>query len=145
MSILGMKNKIVLACLLAASSVGFAASHTYTWQVQKVIDGDTVVVNAQFYPPELGNIHIRLKGVDTPEHGAKAKCDKERALADKAAEFTTKAVLNRYIEVSNVKVDKYGNRVVGNISVDGNQLASQLIAAGLAKPYNGGTKQSWCQ
>lgn len=139
-----VKASLILLCFLLIGTAS-AANHEYTWQVQKVVDGDTVVMNAQFYPPELGNIHVRVKGIDTPEHGAKAKCDKERELADKATAFTTAAVLNRYVTVTDVKTDKYGNRVVGNVTVDGKSLGPQLIAAGLAKPYNGGTKQSWCQ
>jgi endonuclease YncB( thermonuclease family) len=46
------------------------------------------------------------------------------------------------ILLKNVARDKYF-RVLADIWVDGISIQRELIAKGLAKPYDGGTKSSW--
>ena len=43
-------------------------------------------------PPELARLHVRLRGVDTPEKGRRAKCDAERRAGRAATAFTAAAV-----------------------------------------------------
>lgn len=116
----------------------------YTWKVTRVIDGDTVEVDAKFFPVELGAIEIRIRGVDTPEKGSLAKCASEAALAAKATDFAKSTLLGKTIIASSVGQDKYGGRVVAVVTVDGKVYGDMLISQGLAKPYFGKTKQSWC-
>lgn len=62
----------------------------YRWPIVKVIDGDTIKVDARAdFPPELARLHVRLRGVDTPEKGGRAKCEAERHAGRAAAAFTT--------------------------------------------------------
>lgn len=107
-------------------------------------DGDTCTFTLPAIPPPFGNkIPIRLAGVDTPElHG---KCDREKLLARKAQAFT-QGVLNeaKQVELVDMRRDKYF-RVLAGIRADGRDVARQLVEAGLAVPYDGGTKTAnWC-
>ena len=64
---------------LAADLPAHAAD--YAWPVTRVIDGDTVAMDASAdMPLELSDLKMQLRGVDTPEKGGRAKCDAERAV-----------------------------------------------------------------
>ena len=64
-----VRPMIVLAVLLA-SAVFPARAADYAWPIVRVIDGDTVAVDASVdLPPELADHKVRLRGVDTPEKG----------------------------------------------------------------------------
>lgn len=136
-----MVKRIVFLISIYLPNVSLA---DYSWNVTRVIDGDTFEVDAKFYPKELGNITIRVSGVDTPEKAPRAKCEIENALAQKATAFTKTLIEGRRVIISNVKQDKYGGRVVASVTLGKSNLANALIANGLARPYDGGTKQSWC-
>jgi len=43
----------------------------------------------------------------------------------------------------NLGRDKYF-RVLADVMIDGKNLTDLLIKKGLGKPYDGGTKSSWC-
>ena len=65
----------------------------YQWPIVKVIDGDTIKVDASGdFPPALATLNVRLRGVDTPEKGGRAKCDAERRAGRAATAFTAAAV-----------------------------------------------------
>ena len=136
--------RLALAALLAALATVAAAQQTTT--ILRVLDGDTYTIAAPWLPPELGQtISIRVLGIDTPEHGARAKCQDEAALADKATRFATdKLRAAASVAVQFHGWDKYGGRIDGDVMVDGVSIGTLLIAAGLARPYDGGTKSSWC-
>jgi endonuclease YncB( thermonuclease family) len=85
---------------------------------------------------------IRLAGIDTPE--IKGACAREKALAMRARTYVRERLLDaQHIEITPVARDKYF-RVLSIITVDGHDLADDLQAAGLARPYGGGTKSPWC-
>ena len=64
----------------------------YQWPIVKVIDGDTIKVDARGdFPPALATLNVRLRGVDTPEKGGRAKCDAERRAGRAATAFTAAA------------------------------------------------------
>ena len=140
-----MKKLLSFLCLL---SMMFAIpAQAYTWKLVKVIDGDTVKFEVGFLPKELGNnIAVRVLGVDTPEKAPRAKCEKEAELGKKATEFTKKVVTEaKVIDVQLKSWDKYGGRVLGNITLDGKDLTKLLIDAGLARAYFGEKKSDWCK
>jgi len=90
------------------------------YEITRVIDGDTVEIAVDFLPDPLPpKLSIRVMGIDTPEKAPRAQCDAEAALAKKASAFTKNAVANA--------------------------LAESLISAGLARPYKGEAKSSWCE
>lgn len=117
------------------------------YEITRVIDGDTVEIAVDFLPSPLPpKLSIRVMGIDTPEKAPRAQCDSEAALAKKASAFTKDAVANALeVDVVILKWDKYGGRVLGEVYLDHQSLAQSLISAGLARPYKGEAKQSWCE
>ncbi len=78
-----MKNFLAaLTFALALAAPAPAAAADYVWPVVRVIEGDTVEVDASAdLPPELSRLMVRLRGVDTPEKGHRARCLDERMAA----------------------------------------------------------------
>lgn len=119
---------------------------TYDAKLTRLIDGDTVAFAAPFLPAPLKpELSIRVYGVDTPEKGHRAQCDKERAAGDAASAFTKNAIKNSTKhQIVLYGWDKYGGRVLGDILLDGQSLRQMLIANGYAREYYGDKKESWC-
>ena len=118
----------------------------YHWPVVRVVDGDTVAVDASAdMPPELSDLKVRLRGVDTPEKGRRAKCESERKAGQAATAFTTTVLSNATtVAVRNPAWGKWGGRVIADLIVDGRSLTALLIAREHGRPYDGGKRQSWC-
>ncbi len=136
---------VLLAVPTAARAMDSRAER-YSWPVVGVKDGDTIAVEIPGLPPMLNPVAIRLRGIDTPESGGRAKCAAERDLAQRATRFTRLAVARgRRIEFATPDWDKYGGRIDAEIWIDGVSLADQLIAAGLARAYDGGKRDGWCR
>lgn len=112
-------------------------------EVTSVYDGDTFRVNIHAWPSVVGQrMPVRISGIDAPE--LRGKCDAEKQLARKAKQFTVEALRSaKVIELRDIDRGKYF-RIVADVYVDGENLAKQLIDSGLAVPYSGGTRQSWC-
>ena len=140
--------KKLLALLFIVPSLVFAAKPTVTYDIEvtRVLDGDTIEYKAPFLPAPLKPVlKIRVLGIDTPEKGHRAQCPEEAALALKASALTKQAVKEaKTIELQLQSWDKFGGRVLGYVLIDGKNLGDMLIAQGLARPYDGGTKSSWC-
>ncbi len=114
-------------------------------RVVRVTDGDTVQIAAETLPGYFVTTDIRIGGIDTPEKGGRAKCDGEAALATRASSATRALIEGQTVQLSNVEFEKYGGRMLGSIRTQGGVDAAQnLVAQGLARSYDGGTKQSWC-
>ena len=134
---------ITLAAALFAAGVQAA---DYSWPVVRIVDGDTVKVDASAdLPPELASLSVRLRGVDTPEKGRRAKCDAERQAGRAATAFTQAAVTGAgSVIVRDPAWGKWGGRVIADLILDGQPLSSTLIDAGLGRTYDGGRRGSWC-
>lgn len=108
----------------------------YAWPVTRVIDGDTVEVDASAdLPPELSRLKVRLDGVDTPEKGWRALCDRERAASRAATAYTKQQIDNakqnaKRIVVRNPKWGAYGGRVIADLVLDEKSLSDALIKGG---------------
>ena len=106
-------------------------------------DGDTCYVIAPTLPEPLQKMSVRILGIDTPE--MRAECAEEKKLALKGREFANRMFrAAEKIEFANLKWDKYGGRILADVYLDGKLYKDEIINAGLAKPYDGGTKESWC-
>lgn len=107
-------------------------------------DGDTIRFDIPGVHPLLGeNIPVRVRGVDAPEIRAHCPKEKERAMRAKAMvrERLSKAMR---ITLMDVGRDKYF-RIVARVVADGVDVGEMLIGAGVAVPYDGGTKaMGWC-
>ena len=136
-----------MRALAAIAFVVLAAPATAEqYKIQRVIDGDTVDISVPFLPHPLPpKLSIRVLGVDTPEKAPRAQCEAEAKKAAEASAFTKSAVaVAQVVEIEIKTWDKYGGRVLGDIFLDGHSLADMLIEEGLARPYKGEAKTSWC-
>ncbi len=108
----------------------------------RVIDGDTVEVRARIWLGQQVQVAVRLAGIDAPE--LRGKCPAERAQAEAAAAHL-QPLEGTAISLTNVMNDKFGGRVQANLHhVEMGALGASLLNAGLARPYDGGRRGSWC-
>lgn len=140
-----MIRALALALAVAAALTSPATAGIY------VTDGDTIVV---------GQERIRIVGIDAPET-RQARCDAElrRGLAAKARVVTLlrevcgplpQADAGRCLTIQRQPApDRYG-RTLARIGVGGRDLATVLIAEGLARPYlcpqgRCPARKPWCE
>jgi len=136
-----MKRLILFVIFFALATSAQAADLRVT--VLKVVDGDTIRVQLAGCDciPEILREHlVRLRGVDAPElHDPRPEL---RVLAGTATLWVaTRVHVGDQLVLVDVERDKYG-RLLASIVVDGQDLSQGLIAAGLAKKYDGG-RRSW--
>lgn len=104
-----------------------------------VYDGDTFRVHlACKYGVFCKTIPIRVRGVDCPE--IKGGSAETKALAKQAKAFTKNFLKSGKILLRNCGRDKYF-RLLCDVKVNGQNLGEELLKAGHAIPYDGGTKQ----
>jgi endonuclease YncB( thermonuclease family) len=111
-------------------------------EIVRVVDGDTIEARAQLWIGLSLVSRVRIRGIDTPEMRGSCLVEKTLAAAarDLLAELAGDAIL-----ISNIQNDKYGGRVIADAAaVDGTDLGGAMIARGLARPYDGGTRADWC-
>lgn len=140
---------VILTLAITGCTVSAQAPTKYSYQIVRVIDGDTVVVSVPFLPPELGNtLSLRVLGVDTPEKAPRARCTEEARKSVQAKQFTEQQIKSARPESITVvfkKWDKYGGRVLGDVYIGDVALSKLLIDNQHAVAYDGGTKVSWCK
>jgi len=123
----------VAACLMTSGGTSFAAalqssasttSHARAFRakVEAIVDGDTIHV----IDGSGRALSIRVEGIDCPESG--------QPFGGVARRFTRAAVFDRLVDVRVVDTDRHG-RLVARVLVDGQDLSTQLLRAGLAWHY----------
>lgn len=138
-----MRGYGILAVIVATFSSSVAAQeqapecglYTYRAEIVRVVDGDTVVANV-----DLGfNIwrhdeHLRLVGIDTPEHGKDG--------AKEATEALRQRVESRMLYICNVKAKRSDREATGSfhrylvtIYDNGENVNAWMIEEGHAVPY----------
>lgn len=145
--LIASSSVLALALLGASREQSFAeASRRYhvdgpvAAELVSVIDGDTVLVNARPWPQQTISVMVRLRGIDTPE--LKSRCPLERERARTARELLEQRLAAGDLALSDIDADKYFGRVVARLSFGETSDASDLLlAAGLARPYDGGRKE----
>ena len=109
-------------------------------ELASVYDGDTFRVHLSCkYGVFCKTIPIRVRGVDCPE--IKGGSPETKALAKQAKAFSKKFLTSGKILLRNCGRDKYF-RLLCDVKVNGKSLGEELIKAGHAVPYDGGTKDS---
>jgi endonuclease YncB( thermonuclease family) len=109
----------------------------------RAYDGDTPTVDAQPWPALRIRVGVRLPNVNAPE--IRGACASEKRLARKARDWVRQYLGNaETIALHDIKTGKYADRVVARVVVDGEDLGDLLLARGLARPYDGGSRESWC-
>lgn len=142
-----LRNLFHACCLLVSlSPLAHAEEPTYgsvrVGEVVSIYDGDTFTVNIPGWPGVIGErISVRVYGIDTPE--MRDDRPKVRELARAAKQKVVQRLREgKVIELRNLRRDKYF-RLLAEVWVDNRSLADELIKAGLAHPYDGGTKSAW--
>lgn len=136
-------KKYFIALLITLS--GAAMANNMNFPFVSVTDGDTIRSSIQIACP-LCNVYIRIRGIDTPESNYLAKCplEKERGIAAKKY-LQSLFVGKKEFMARNIEWDKYGGRILGDVEIDGLNVAQEMIKKGHAKPYTGrGRKPDWC-
>ncbi|MFT2112208.1 thermonuclease family protein [Marinomonas sp. 2405UD68-3] len=113
-------------------------------RVVSVYDADTFRVDIEGWPDIVGkNMPIRVKGVDAPE--IRGKCVSEKKDAKVARDFTRSLLESgARVELRNLKRGKYF-RFLADVYIDNVLLSERLISNGLARPYDGGRRDGWCE
>jgi len=127
-----LRAALPIVCLLLG-----AAARPDTGTIRYVTDGDT-------FRLESGE-RIRIAGIDAPEtHADQAKCDAELALGA-AASARARALLD-HRTVTFVRVGKSYNRTVARVTLDGRDLAAELVEMGVARWWpRYAPKPDWCR
>lgn len=111
--------------------------------VIKVYDGDTITIastlNGMRNSP-LYRFSVRLDGIDTPEIKG-GKNENEKTVAIMARDALRGKILNKHVELRNVKTEKYG-RLLAEVWYEGKNINKWMIQERYAILYDGGTKHS---
>ena len=112
-------NIVFFICITCSTAL-----HAQSWQgkVVGVTDGDTVVVfNGS------GTVKIRISEIDCPENG--------QPFSRAAKRFTSGFCFGKEVVVIPETIDKYGRTVAHIRTLEGSDLSTEIVAAGLAWHY----------
>lgn len=111
-------------------------------EVTDVIDGDTFEARVTVWLGHEVRTRVRLLGIDAAEMGS--TCDEERELAV-ASRNALMRLVGRSVQLSDVRFDKYGGRVLARARTrETADVSAQMLADGFAIAYDGGRRQAWC-
>lgn len=128
-------------------TINAAKTEVYEYKILRIIDGDTVEIEAPYLPSPLKpSLYLRIDGVDTPEKPPRARCPREDIISLMAKLYTEQEIANASdVRIVLKKWDKYGGRVLGDVLLNGIPLSQKLIDSGYAVEYHGGKKNNnWC-
>ncbi len=115
----------------------------YPAELLRVIPGDTFEARIRIWPGQDVTTQVRLRGIDAPE--MKARCEDERVKALDARNFLARLLNDGGLSVTQVGLDKYGGRIDADASTARmSNVGSAMLEAGLARPYDGGKRRTWC-
>lgn len=115
--------------------------------VTNVYDGDTftLVSKLPYEGSPLYKFKVRIAGIDCPE--IKGKTQQEKDAAQAAKKEVMELILYKEVELTNVGLEKYGRLLADVYIIINNNnkinIGQHLLNKGLAKVYNGGTKESF--
>jgi endonuclease YncB( thermonuclease family) len=160
------RNRPIALVAVGVAALAFVATFAFLWWEDRgranearahrssvgieIIDGDTVRHQGVVY---------RLVGFDTPERGARARCDYERRQAETATARLHQLVASEDVQLTRVPCAcrrgqegtqscNFG-RLCGSLTVGGRDVGPILIREGLAHPYFCGAtscpiRAPWC-
>lgn len=110
-----------------------------TAEVIRIIDGDTIEVDAHPWPGHAVRVSVRLRGIDTPER--RSRCTDQRAAALLARNELQRLVTGvPTVELINVSGGKYYGRVLADMTAGNRDVATAMLESGLARAYRGGKR-----
>ncbi|MFN6951563.1 MAG: thermonuclease family protein [Albidovulum sp.] len=135
------------ACRLSAQVVTDPYSEYYG-TVERVIDGDTLVVRVDLWPGLQATYSVRARGIDAPELRG-ANCPQEKLWAEEARARAEKLYgPGTSVRLEKVELDSFG-RVVADIrrwrSDRWLYFAAEMVDADMAQPWQEGWPDvDWC-
>jgi micrococcal nuclease len=133
-----------LSLLTAEADAAETLPGPYAGAVERVVDGDTIAVRVTVWLGQELAVLVRVRGIDAPE--LRGDCDGEKARAIEATAALERLIGGQPVILSKIEGDKYFGRVLSDVATaGGTDVAAALIAAGLARPYDGGARLSWCE
>ena len=140
--------RLMLGALLSFTLFGEAKSAEIlrgplAARIVRIIDGDTLIVKVRIWLDQEVETRVRLSGIDTPEiHG---RCPEEKRMAQRARAFVEQIAGSDEVFLHDVQYGKFARRVVARVSSARSlNFASTLVRSGLARPYDGKKRMSWC-
>jgi endonuclease YncB( thermonuclease family) len=112
-------------------------------EVLRVVDGDTLEVQAEIWLGQSLTVGVRIRGIDAPE--MKARCEREKTMAEAATARLAEVTATGTVRLTNIENDKYGGRVLADVLTDdGVALGTVMLKSGLVRAYDGGSRAPWC-
>ena len=119
-------------------------------QLTRVIDGDTFEARIRIWFGQEITTLVRIRGIDAPER--KSRCQQEADGARNASEMLAELLGSATIQLQDIALDKFGGRVLASVTIRDpaaadetpENVASLMLATGMARPYAGGRRQGWC-
>jgi micrococcal nuclease len=139
-----IKTRLLAVCFASVISTDALAREEIAGpvaaEILRVIDGDTLLVEAQPWPQQKMEVYVRIRGIDAPE--LKSKCEASRlAGVDARHALEALATQSNHIQLTRISGDKYFGRIVADVILsDGKNVADDLLVAGLVRIYDGGRK-----
>lgn len=109
-------------------------------KVIKVYDGDTITIASKLpYDSNIYRFSVRLSGIDCPEINGKGISDEEKEYALIVKNYLSNLILNKEVELKNIKNEKYG-RVLADVYLNKININQLLLTERYAVKYDGKTK-----
>ncbi len=112
--------------------------------VKYIVDGDTFSAGVRLEDGIEISVRVRIRNIDTPEiHG---QCVSEITSALYAKQRLEELIpVGTVVELTDIKDDKYLGRIDANVfDVSGRDVGDVLIKEKVARKYNGGKRDGWC-
>ena len=131
---------LILISLTSCDTIIQTENQNNLYEVVRVVDGDTVILNI-----DGQRTRVRLIGIDTPESVAE---DKSRNVKEVkiASEYTKNLLENKKVrlEFDDEKKDVY-ERKLGYVFLDDEFINEKLLKEGMAKLYTKTTNQKYSE
>ncbi|OCJ17042.1 nuclease [Rhizobium sp. AC44/96] len=109
-------------------------------EILRVIDGDTLLVEARPWPQQKIEVYVRIRGIDAPEMHSKC-ASVRRAGVDARHALEELAGASPRISLTQISGDKYFGRILADVTLeDGSNPAQDLLNEGIVRAYDGGRK-----
>ena len=117
-----LSHQLLLKCIVLMLLVFEVNAEVLNGTVVGISDGDTITVL-----DNSSNEHkVRLMGIDAPE--------KSQAFGNQAKETLANYIYKKEVSVEYKKLDKY-KRIVGKVTLDGQDICLRMIVDGMAWHY----------
>ena len=117
-----LNHQLLLKCIVLMLFVFEVNAEVLNGTVVGVSDGDTITVLDKSNKEHK----VRLMGVDAPE--------KSQAFGNEAKQALSNIIYKKVVSVEYKKLDKY-KRIVGKVTLDGQDICLQMLRDGMAWHY----------